>query len=95
MAEKPTREEIFSKGFLTESEKRYRAIFEQAAVGIVYCCLDGRFLKINRSFADFVGYSFKELQQITFQALTYPEDIAADAAGYSYAKESGRSSSGK
>ena len=42
---------------LRESEARFRATFEQAAVGIAHVAPDGRFLRINRKFCDIVGYS--------------------------------------
>lgn len=37
---------------LQESEARFRATFEQAAVGIVHCDLTGKFLRINQRFCD-------------------------------------------
>jgi hypothetical protein len=55
---------------LAESEKRFRATFEQAAVGIAHVASDGRFLRINRKFCDIVGYSPKEMQERTFRDIT-------------------------
>ena len=66
---------------LAESEEKYRTIFEQAAVGIVHCALDGRFLKINSRFAEFIGYPQEELLHLTFKSITFPDDQPADLVG--------------
>ncbi|HEY4971277.1 MAG TPA: PAS domain S-box protein, partial [Steroidobacteraceae bacterium] len=62
---------------LNESELRFRTIFNQAAVGIAVTDLDGRFLQVNRKFADVFGYTATELQQRTFLQMTHPADLAA------------------
>ena len=56
------------------SEDRYRASFDQAAVGILHTSLDGKILKCNESFGKIVGYAPKELEGSSFQAITPPED---------------------
>ncbi|MGQ4646655.1 PAS domain S-box protein [Lyngbya aestuarii] len=63
---------------LRASEERFRATFEQAAVGIVHTGLDGRFLRVNRKFCDIVGYTHAQLCRKTFIDITHPEDIDAD-----------------
>jgi len=63
---------------LTESEKRFRATFEQAAVGIAHVSPQGHFLRINQKFCDIVGYSHDEMLQLTFQEITHPDDLNAD-----------------
>ena len=66
---------------LRESEERFRATFEQAAVGIAHVDLDGRFLRVNRRLCEMTGYPGAELLQLTFQALTAADDRdAGDAA---------------
>ncbi|MGB5180032.1 MAG: PAS domain S-box protein, partial [Gammaproteobacteria bacterium] len=62
------------------SELRFRATFELAAVGIAHVALDGRFLRINRKFCDITGYAQDEMMQLTFQDITYPDDLDADLA---------------
>ncbi len=59
---------------LQESEERFRATFEQAAVGIAHVGLDGRFIRVNQKFCDIVGYTQAELTTITFLDITYAED---------------------
>lgn len=47
---------------LRESEERFRATFEQAALGIAHIGLDGRMLRANRRLCEMHGYSREELQ---------------------------------
>jgi PAS domain S-box-containing protein len=63
---------------LKESEERFRATFEQAAVGVAHVRPDGRFLLVNHKFCDIVGYTREELLGKTFQEITYPYDLKAD-----------------
>src|SRR5215207_8388335 len=65
---------------LDESEERFRATFEQAAVGIAHNAPDGSWLRVNQRLCDIVGYSREELLQKTFQEITHPEDLDADLA---------------
>ena len=55
---------------LWESEERFRAIFEQAAVGMSICNLDGGFFRVNQKFCEIVGYTHFELLKHTFYDLT-------------------------
>ncbi|MGC9158826.1 MAG: sensor domain-containing protein [Terracidiphilus sp.] len=61
---------------LRESEGLYRATFEQAAVGIVHITLEGKILRCNRFFADFLGYAAEELIGLPLEQITAPEDLA-------------------
>ncbi|MEG4395275.1 PAS domain S-box protein [Microcoleus sp. BROC3] len=63
---------------LRESEERFRAIFEQAAVGIAKTGLGGQFMRVNPGFCQIVRYAESELLQQNFQAITQPDDIEAD-----------------
>ncbi|MBD2201973.1 PAS domain S-box protein [Calothrix sp. FACHB-1219] len=65
---------------LQRAEERFRATFNQAAVGIAHVALDGRWLRVNQKLCDIVGYSHTELLQKTFQEITYPEDLENDLA---------------
>jgi PAS domain S-box-containing protein len=63
---------------LRESEARFRAMFDQAAVGITLVALDGQFLQINPAFCEITGYSHEELIQMNFQEITHPDDLEVD-----------------
>ncbi|MBD2441026.1 PAS domain S-box protein [Nostoc sp. FACHB-110] len=65
---------------LRASEEKFRATFNQAAVGIAHVALDGRWLRVNQKLCDIVNYSFAELHQKTFQDITYAEDLELDLA---------------
>ena len=64
---------------LRESEERYRATFEQAAVGIVHISLEGRLLRCNSRFAEIIGYPVEEISGLTIQQITAQGDAAATA----------------
>lgn len=61
---------------LVEGELRFRAIFEQAAVGIGQSRVDGSISRVNQRFCDITGYSQEELQGKAFREITHPEDQA-------------------
>jgi PAS domain S-box-containing protein len=63
-----------------ESEERFRAVFEQAAVGIGVVADDGRFLRVNQRLCDMVGYTADELTSMRFLDITYPEDREMNVA---------------
>ena len=59
---------------LRASEERFRATFEQAAVGMAHVATDGRFLLVNDKLCRILGYSRQELLGTTYLDLTLPED---------------------
>jgi PAS domain S-box-containing protein len=64
---------------LRKSEARFRSLFEQAAVGVTQVeSLSGRYEMINQKFCDLLGYTEEEIQHLTFQDITHPDDHAAD-----------------
>jgi PAS domain S-box-containing protein len=65
-------------GQLRESEERFRATFDQAAVGMAHVAPDSRWLYLNRRFCEIVGYSYGELLQKTFADITHPDDLRMD-----------------
>lgn len=62
---------------IASSEERFRATFEQAAVGIAHVGPDGRYLRINQKICDILGYTAEELLRCKFQDITHPEDVHA------------------
>ncbi len=65
---------------LRESEARFRAIFEQAAVGIVQTSPTGEFLAFNQAFQALTGYSETALKGKNFREITHPDDLALNEA---------------
>jgi PAS domain S-box-containing protein len=65
---------------LREYEERFRATFEQGAVGMAHVGLDGTWLRINERLLDILGYSRPEILERTFQAITHPDHLDADLA---------------
>jgi PAS domain S-box-containing protein len=59
---------------LSESDVRFRTIFNQAAVGMAVTDLTCRFIQINQKFADVFAFTIEELQQRTFLQLLHPLD---------------------
>jgi PAS domain S-box-containing protein len=63
---------------LEENECRFRATFEQAAVGVAHVAPDGRFIRVNQRICDITGYTREEMLECTFQDITHPDDLDAD-----------------
>jgi len=63
---------------LRQSEERFRAMFEQANIGIVQIDFDGRFLAVNPGFSQIVGYTETELQKMIVRDITPPDDFAIE-----------------
>ncbi len=63
---------------LGENESQFRAIFEQAAVGIANTDLNGKFMQVNQKFCEILGYTPSELRSLTFRDITHPLDVSSD-----------------
>lgn len=60
---------------LHESEVRFAATFEEAAVGIAHIGTDGTWLRANRKVPEIIGYTQVEIKNISFRSITFPEDL--------------------
>ena len=61
---------------LQESEKRFRGAFDFASIGMALVSPEGRWLQVNQSLCEILGYTEQELLATTVYALTHPDDLA-------------------
>ena len=62
------------------NEERYRAMFENAAVGITRVDLDGVLVDVNQKFCDMLGHARDELIGKSIRNITHPDDYGQGAA---------------
>jgi diguanylate cyclase (GGDEF)-like protein/PAS domain S-box-containing protein len=62
---------------LRESEERFRSAFDYATIGMGVVSLDGRWLQVNRSLCDIVGYNDGELLKANIHDITHHEDLVS------------------
>ncbi len=62
---------------LARSEARFRATFNQAAIGIMETRCDGRILRVNQKLCEIFGYTEDEILAMSHQDITHPDDFAA------------------
>jgi PAS domain S-box-containing protein len=68
-----------SDAFYSESAL-FENAFHHAAIGMALVGLNGEFLKVNHSLCELVGYPEEELKALTFQDITFPDDLGTDLA---------------
>jgi PAS domain S-box-containing protein len=61
---------------LRESERRFRAIFDNIGVGMSLSNLEGIPLETNQTLQQILGYTAEELRAGAFKRLSHPEDLA-------------------
>jgi diguanylate cyclase (GGDEF)-like protein/PAS domain S-box-containing protein len=59
---------------LRASEERFSNTVELAAIGISHVAHDGRFIHVNRSLCEMLGYTREELLALNVKELSHPED---------------------
>lgn len=60
---------------LYQSDERFRQAFEHSLIGMALVSTSGKWLRANESLCQILGYTEHELQQMTIQDLTHPEDL--------------------
>lgn len=63
---------------LQQTEERYRAVFQQAAVGIFECDLRGKIVRSNPALSRIMGLSAEELNTKNWRDLSHPDELAAE-----------------
>ncbi len=75
-------EERLALAKLQESEARFRAMYNNAAVGMATISLDRRILSVNETSARITGYSVEELLNTDPGRLSHPDDAAVGMAQF-------------
>lgn len=76
---RPTLAEADLARALRESEERFRAVFDNAAVGKAIVGPDLRYRHVNRAYVEMFGYSLDELLCMSPDELTAPDDPGDNA----------------
>ena len=65
---------------LRSSERRWRAVFENAPLGINVLTADGHYVATNPAFQRMIGYSSMELERLDALDITYRDDVLSARA---------------
>ena len=60
---------------LKESEEYFRAVYENAGVGIVSLDRRSRMVQANEQFLEFIGYKWEELKSLSLADITHPDHL--------------------
>lgn len=66
---------------LRAGEERFRAIFDQAPIGMAITSPDRRYTRSNASYQNMLGYTETELLQVSVDDVTHPDYIQMDRDG--------------
>ena len=58
-----------------ESEEKFRLSFENANIGVCLVSLESQFTKVNSQMCEIFGYSRDQLESMTINDITHPEDM--------------------
>ena len=63
---------------LRAAEERFRLAFDHAPIGMALTSAEGRWLQVNRSLSELLGYSVEEMRSMSFRDVSHPDDLAAE-----------------
>ncbi len=69
---------IRTKLSLERSEESFQGAFQNSAVGMAIVGLDGKWIDVNDTICNSLGYTKKKLLSMSFQDITHPEDLHTD-----------------
>ena len=70
---------IATEEALRKSEKKFRGVFEQAAIGIARVNFDdAKWIDVNAAFCEMLGYSSDEMMTTPWPEITHPDDVEID-----------------
>jgi len=62
----------------TDGDNPFLSAFDHSSIGMALVSLEGRWIRVNRSMSNILGYSLEELMKMTFQDVTHPDDLHED-----------------
>ncbi len=60
---------------MERSEAKFKLFFENAPVGKSMMTPDGKYIKVNRTFAHMLGYKRHEMVNLSYTEITHPDDL--------------------
>lgn len=63
---------------LQQSEEQFKGAFEHSPAGMALVNIDGYYIEVNERLCEILGYSNQEMKFLTFQEITYYEDLKVD-----------------
>lgn len=61
-----------------QNEHEFSSAFKYASIGMALVSKDGKWLRVNKSLCELLGYQERELLSSTFQDITYQDDLKKD-----------------
>lgn len=61
-----------------QGHKQLEDTFEHSATGMAHSHIDGRWIRVNQSYCDLLGYTHQEVLGMTYKDFTHPDDIGLD-----------------
>ena len=61
-----------------QGKQQLEDTFEQGATGMAHSELDGRWIRLNQTYCDIVGYTKEDMLKMHFRDFTHPEDLELD-----------------
>ncbi|MCX6361218.1 MAG: PAS domain S-box protein [Armatimonadetes bacterium] len=74
---------------LAATDAQFRAAMEQAAIGICYLSLDGRYLWLNSKYCENAGWPAEDLMRLGPSAIVHPDDVETGRADSDAAMQGG------
>lgn len=66
------------KNELQQSEEQFKGAFEYSPIGMALVDIDGKYIEVNDRICEMFGYSNQEMKSLTFQEITFQEDLKED-----------------
>jgi diguanylate cyclase (GGDEF)-like protein/PAS domain S-box-containing protein len=67
---------------LRDASDRFRSAFDNAAIGMALVTPEGRWLQVNQSLCQLLGYSQKELMAMDYLDVLHPSDLGPSLASF-------------